>query len=175
MRYLALLRGINLGGKTMVKMEKLRETFEMLGFKNVKSYINSGNIAFDTRKTSEEKLVKQIEDAVEKGFNRRFSVMVREQALIPQLLASNPFDGEFQSHKEMHVLFLEREMDDDALKVLRADAPPEERFIARGREMFLHLPMGVAESLMGRGLIEKKLKIAVTARNWRTVEKLAEL
>ena len=186
MRYLALLRGINLGGKTMVKMEELRRTFEALGFENVKTYINSGNVAFDTdvgslhvSKGSSDsvarQLVEKIEDAVERDFGRRFSVMVRPQKAIEKILANNPFDGEYGSHKEMHVLFMEREISDDQLATLREAAPAGERFIAKGREIYLHLPMGVAQSLMGRGLVEKKLKIAVTARNWRTVQKLAEL
>ena len=175
MRYVALLRGINLGGGTMVKMEELRKTFEVLGFENVKTYINSGNIGFDCRKASESKLCKKIEDAVESKFGRFFSVMVRDQKSIDRVLENNPFEGEYSSHKEMHVLFLEREIPEKQLDELRAAAPKEERFVAEGREIYLHLPMGVAESLMGRGLIEKKLKVAVTARNWRTVQKLAEL
>ena len=63
MRYVALLRGINVTGKNMIKMEMLRSTFESLGFKNVVSYINSGNLAFDCSKTAEPKLVGKLEDA----------------------------------------------------------------------------------------------------------------
>lgn len=101
--------------------------------------------------------------------------MIREQKSIENILTNNPFDGQYESHKEMHVLFLECEISADQLSALRDAAPPKERFVARGREIYLHLPMGVAESMLGRGLIEKKLKIAVTARNLRTVEKLADL
>ncbi|MCE7962461.1 MAG: hypothetical protein DYH05_08185 [Acidobacteria bacterium ACB1] len=75
----------------------------------------------------------------------------------------------------MHVLFLKEPLSKDSLEEVRAGAPKDERFAAKGREIYLHLPMGVAESVLGRGLIEKKLKVAVTARNWRTVQKLAEL
>jgi uncharacterized protein (DUF1697 family) len=71
MRYVALLRGINVGGNTMIKMEELRKTFEALGFENVVSYINSGNLAFDARKTSETNLVNKIEAAVESSSPKR--------------------------------------------------------------------------------------------------------
>ena len=91
MRYIALLRGINLGGNVMVKMEELRKAFEGLGFENVKTYINSGNVAFDSRKTTESKLVDQIESAVEKMVGRPVAVMVRSQKDIERILAENPF------------------------------------------------------------------------------------
>ena len=81
MRYAALLRGINVTGKNMIKMETLRATFESLGFKNVKSYINSGNIAFDTAKTSDAKLAAKIHDAIQKEFGFNISVMVRTMAV----------------------------------------------------------------------------------------------
>ena len=175
MRYVALLRGINVGGNTMVKMEELRRTFEALGFENVTSYINSGNLAFDARKTSETNLVKKIEDAVELLIDKRVQVMVREQTDIERVIANNPFDGKYQSHKEMHVLFLKDKISAETEKLLLDSAPSEERFVAIGREIYCHLPMGVADSYLGRAQFEKKLEISVTARNWRTVQKLAEL
>src|SRR5690606_27820873 len=104
MRYVALLRGINVGGNTMISMADLKEGFGSLGFKNVTSYISSGNLAFDTRKTDEQKLVSRLEAMIEKDFGKKVSVMVREQDAIRDILANNPYEGEFESHKEMHVL-----------------------------------------------------------------------
>ena len=101
--------------------------------------------------------------------------MVRPQADIGKIVANNPYDGEYKSHKEMHVLFLNAELPEEKADQLRAAAPEKERFTVSGREIYCHLPMGVADSFMGRGLFERKLKVDVTARNWRTVEKLAEL
>ena len=175
MRYVALLRGINVGGNTMIKMEELRRTFEALGFENVVSYINSGNLAFDTRKGTEAKLVSKIEKAIEKDFGKTIPVMVREQTDIDRILDANPFDGQFAGHKEMHVLFLREEMPAEKQKQLLDAAPEKERFAIAGREIFCHLPNGVADSLLGKNYFENKLKVSVTARNWRTVQKLAEL
>jgi len=175
MRYIALLRGINVGGNTMIKMEELRNAFEALRFNNVASYINSGNLAFDTRKTDSTKLAARIETAIEKDFGKTVPVMIREQKDIGRIIDANPFAGEFESHKEMHVLFLTENMPKEKEEQLLAAAPEGERFAVRGREIFCHLPKGVADSLLGKSFIEKKLKLAVTARNWRTVEKLAEL
>jgi len=175
MRYVALLRGINVGGNTMIKMEELRKTFEALGFERVVSYINSGNLAFDSRKTSEPTLVKKIEAVVEQMIDKPVQVMVREQPELERVVANNPFEGKYQSHKEMHVLFLKSELSDEQIAWLTEASPKGEYFHVSGREIYCHLPSGVADSYLGRGQFEKKLKAAVTARNWRTVEKLAEL
>ena len=175
MRYIALLRGINVGGNTMIKMAELKKSFESLGFENVVSYVNSGNLAFDTKKMSETALVNKLEAAIEKDFSKTIPVMVREQKDIDRIVAGNPFDGEYESHKEMHVLFLKEEMPDAKVDQLLSAAAEGERFNVNGREIYCHLRAGFAGSLLGKGFIEKKLKVPMTARNWRTVQKLAEL
>lgn len=188
MRYVALLRGINVGGNMMIKMDELRKTFESLGLENVVSYINSGNLAFDVGSPrvrrphvikglleTETALIATIEQTIEKDFSLQIPVIIREQNDIERILTNNPFDGEYESHKEMHVLFLKEEMPNDKRDQLLAAAPEKERFAVKGREIYCHLPMGVAESLLGKSFIEKKLKLVVTGRNWRTVEKLVNL
>src|ERR671912_425296 len=102
MKYVALLRGINVGGATMMKMSDLKAEFEGLGFENVRTYINSGNIAFDAKKSAESKLIDRIESAIEKRFGRNVPLMVREQNDIERILNSNPFEGQYDNHKEMH-------------------------------------------------------------------------
>ena len=175
MRYVALLRGINVGGNTMIKMTDLKACFEELGFKNVASYINSGNLAFDTAKASETKLAARIEKAVEKMINKNVLVMVREQSSIKDVLKHNPFDGKYETHKQMHVLFLQDEVPTEKHEEALRWQTDKERIAIRGREIYALLLGGVAESLIGRGLLETKLKMPMTARNWRTVEKLAQL
>lgn len=175
MRYIALLRGINVGGNTMIKMTELKTSFETLGLKNVVSYINSGNLAFDANKTVEEKLVGKIEKAIAADFGLQIQVMVREQSSIAGILTNNPFEGEFESHKEMHVLFMKDKMPEEKQAQLLENNGENEKFAIRGREIFALLKLGVADSLLGKGFIERKLKIPVTARNWRTVEKIADL
>lgn len=175
MRYVALLRGINVGGNTMIKMSELKAGFENLGFENVVTYINSGNIAFDAKATAEAKLVSKIEKMIESAFGKNIPVMVRDRESINGLLANNPFDGEFESHKEMHVLFMRDNMPQDKQEQLMDRQTKDERFVIRGREIYTHLRLGVADSLLGKGYIERKLKVPITARNWRTVQKLAEM
>ena len=174
-RYVALLRGINVGGGNMMKMDDLKAMFAGLGFENVVSYINSGNLAFDTKKTAEAKLVDKIEEAVEAKFGKRVDVMVRSRADIERILANNPFDGQYESHKHMHVLFLKEPMPKEKEKLLRASAFPGEKYDVRDREIYNLLPNGVAGSLLTKGFFEKKPRVSYTGRNWRTVEKLVVL
>jgi uncharacterized protein (DUF1697 family) len=175
MRYVALLRGINLGGANMMKMDDLKAVFMELGFENVRSYINSGNLAFDTKKLSEIKLVEKIEKAVESRFGRSIHIMVREQKDIERIVKNNPFHGQYESHKHMHVLFLKESMPAEKAALLQASALPGERYEIRNREIYNLLPNGVAGSLLTKGFFEKKPVVPYTGRNWRTVEKLAEL
>lgn len=162
MRYIALLRGINLGGNNLMKMEDLRSVFESLGFENVKSYINSGNLAFDCAgprvskgDTYTSTLECLIEDAVESKFGRRVDIMVRPQAEIERILKNNPFEGKYESHKHMHVLFLKEPMPKDKEELLYASAFPGELYDVRNREIYNLLPNGVAGSLLTKGFFEK--------------------
>lgn len=158
----------------MINMTELKSSFEKLGFKNVTSYINSGNLAFDSR-SSESALGLRIEKSIKNDFGIDIQVMLRKQSTIADILANNPFDGEFESHKQMHVLFMKDEMPKERQKLLIEQNKPTEKFEVRGREIYALIKLGVADSLLGKGFIEKKLKVPITARNWRTVQKLAEL
>lgn len=159
----------------MIKMAELKKTFEALGFENVLTYINSGNIAFDSTAIKENKLIEMIEKAIEKDFGFMPQTMLRQQSAIARIIAVNPFDGQFESHKEMHVLFMKEEMSADIQDQLLAAQTDDERFAVIGREIYCHLKLGVADSLLGKGFIEKKLKTSTTGRNWRTVNKLVSM
>jgi uncharacterized protein (DUF1697 family) len=183
-RYVALLRGINVGGNTMIKMEELRAMFEALHFDNVVSYINSGNIAFDlpqgpgrskVSRQTELALISEVESAIQSQFGRPVQVVVRQQAEIDRIIADNPFAGEFESHKEMHVLFMKDHLPDEKRDQLLASALDGERYAVTNREIYCHLRQGFADSLLTKGFLDKKLKVIYTARNWRTVQKLSEL
>lgn len=158
----------------MLKMSDLKLCLEKAGLENVVTYINSGNVGLD-HAGSEAEVIELIERAIETDLGRVIPVMVRSRTAIDEVIAANPFEGEFESHKEMHVLFLKTELAEDRAEQLTNAAQPPERYSVMGREIYCHLPMGVADSLLGRSFVEKKLKVEVTGRNWRTVQKLAAL
>ncbi|MDQ3750797.1 MAG: DUF1697 domain-containing protein [Acidobacteriota bacterium] len=174
MKYVAFLRGINVGGKNKVKMETLREVFAALGFANVKTYINSGNVIFETSETDDNALAAEIEQAIQAEFSLNIKVMVRTISEIKGIIKNNPFDGQFTNDKDLHVLFLDEELPKDKRQLLLSNNNENEQFAVRNREIFCLLRVGVLDSLLGKDYIGKKLKTPATARNWRTVNKIAE-
>ena len=175
MKYVAFLRGINVGGKNQIRMETLRAMFAALGYRNVKSYINSGNIIFETAKTSDLKLAAKIEKAIEKEFSMNVRVMVRSMPEIEDVLENNPFAGEFEDDRHVHVFFLDEELPAEKREQLLSMNNDGERYAVRGREIFCHRTSEFNDSLMGKDYIGKTLKTPATARNWRTVNKITEL
>ena len=182
MRYVALLRGINVVGKNMIRMEALRATFSALGFENVQSYINSGNVAFDCISlhvskgvTVETELAAKIHQAIAKDFGFDISVMVRPMAEIDDIVANNPFAGQFENDKDVYVFFLERELIADQENLLLEQANESEFIAVSGRSVYYMLRIPFPDSALCKGFIDKKLKVAATARNWRTVKALAEM
>lgn len=167
-----MLRGINVGGNNMIKMETLRGTFAGIGFENVNSYINSGNLAFDTTRTDDGKLATAIHDAITRDFGFDISVMVRSNAEIDELIAGNPFEGQFESDKDLHLFFLNEELSDDQKSLCLTQATDNEQFAFSGRHIYCLLKISILDSAVGKGFIDKKLKVATTARNWRTVKKI---
>jgi len=175
MKYVAFLRGINVGGKNKIKMETLREVCTSIGFENVKTYINSGNVIFETRKTDDKKLAAKIEKTIEKESGLQIKTIVRSISEIENIVKNNPFDGQFENDKDLHVFFLDEEISDEKREMLLSNNNENEIFAVNKHEIFCLLRVSVLDSLMGKDYIAKKLKIPSTARNWRTVKKILEI
>ena len=175
MKYAAFLRGINVGGHNKIKMELLRETFAALGHANVKTYINSGNVIFETAKTNDNKLAAAVEKAIQADFSLNVKVMVRTFLEIEDIIRNNPFAGQFADEKNLHVLFTNEELTIEKRTLLLSNNNENECFAVRNREIFCLLRVSVSDSLLGKDYIGKKLKVSATARNWRTVNKIMEI
>jgi uncharacterized protein (DUF1697 family) len=174
MKYAAFLRGINVGGKNKVKMETLREICGAIGFENVKTYINSGNMIFETAESDDKKLAEKIEKAIEKEFGLNIKTMVRSIAEIEEIIKNNPFEGQFENDKDLHVFFLDEELPPEKGELLLSNNNENEVFFVQRREIFCLLRISVLDSLIGKDYLGKKLKVSATARNWRTVNKILE-
>ncbi len=174
-KYAAFLRGINVGGKNKIKMETLREVVGALGYTNVKTYINSGNVIFETAEADNVKLAVEIGQAIQNEFSILIKVMVRTIDDIKDIIENNPFAGQFENDKDLHVFFLDEELPAEKRELLLANNSENERFAVRNREIFCLLRVSVLDSLMGKDYIGKRLKVSATARNWRTVNKVLEL
>ncbi len=174
MKYVAFLRGINVGGHNKIKMETLRESLAALDYKNVKTYINSGNVIFETIEADDNALAAKIERAIQTEFSLNIKVMVRTISEIEGIIKNNPFVGQFTNDKDLHVLFLDEELTEEKKNLLMANNNKNEMFAVQNREVFCLLRVSVLDSLLGEDYIGKKLKTSATSRNWRTVNKIIE-
>ncbi|HEY7098759.1 MAG TPA: DUF1697 domain-containing protein [Terriglobales bacterium] len=176
MTYVALLRGINVGGNKIVHMEPLRKELGAIGFRDVKTYVQSGNVIFKAPQQACDKLSKQIEEMVSKRFGLSPSVIVKRAEDICAAVKNNPFLKEKGADvTKFHVTFLSAVPHKEGLMKLRDLSFPPERFCCVGSEIYLECPNGVGQSKLPIQLFEKLLGVRATSRNWRTVNKLAEM
>jgi len=174
--YVAMLRGINVGPHKRIKMDRLRESFEALGFEQVKTYIQSGNVVFNAGKGSAAALGKKIEDRTAGDFGFSASVIVRTSAELGEIIVANPFlKQRGVDHEKLHVTFLSDIPAAPALKQLAEFTIPPDQSRCVGREIFLHLPNGFSGSSLWRVPWEKALGVVTTTRNWKTVNAIYQM
>ncbi|TIS94602.1 DUF1697 domain-containing protein [Mesorhizobium sp.] len=172
--FVALFSGINVGGNRMVKMAELRSFFEELGFRDVATYVQSGNVVFRSAKGDAATLTKQLETAFEKKWGFHSRIMVRDLGWFERLVAENPYPEVAGEPTKLHAYVLEREPTPEETARLSEKCTGPERFEIRGDVLYLHAPEGLGKSVFAN-LIPRTLKVPGTARNWRTVLALLEL
>jgi uncharacterized protein (DUF1697 family) len=174
--FVSLFRGVNVGGHHKIRMDELKEVHEVLGFKDVFPYIQSGNVVFTSDDADLARLRRQIEDGFEKKFGFHVEVLVRTSAELREIIENNPFQSQpGRESKWVVVLFLAACPDDTAQDdLLKTYVGPEELFII-GKEVYIYYPNGIGRSKLSHSLIEKKLKTVGTARNWNTILQLQQL
>ena len=165
--YIALLRGINVGGKVL-KMADLKDAVAPLGFTDIQTYLQSGNMVFRTAESDNAKLAKRISDAIRDHKAIDVTVMVRDAAEWTKVVSGNPYLQAREFPKTVHAFILERMPEAERLDTLQAkEAGMEEWQIVDGT-LYLHTPDGFGKSVLGN-IIERVLKVPMTARNWNTV------
>jgi uncharacterized protein (DUF1697 family) len=162
-RQIALLRGVNVGGNKKVEMARLRALLERLGYTDVRTYVNSGNVVFTGPRRSE----KHLEQAIAAEFGFDVPVVLRSRDELAAVVQANPLRDVAQDPSRYLVVFC---ADEAATDLDPADFVPE-TFCIAGREAYLWAPGGIADSELAKWSFGAKS----TARNWRTVEKLLAL
>jgi uncharacterized protein (DUF1697 family) len=174
--YVCLLRGINVSGQKIVKMDKLRAAFEALGFADVKTYVQSGNVVFKAPTQDSAKLIKKIEEKVLREFGFSVPVVVKTSDEISAVIKKNPFLKEKGIDlSRLHVTFLSQAPEKTAVKMLDAIAAGADRFHCLGETVYLHCPNGYGETKLSNNAFEKVLSVRATTRNWKTVNQLREM
>jgi uncharacterized protein (DUF1697 family) len=172
----ALLRGINVGGKVMMPMADLRAFFEASGFTGAKTLLQSGNVIFTSKSGTSAALEKQLEPALNKKVGREIDLFIRDAAAWKKIIAENPFVEQAAHDPGRLVVYCLRSTPEaKALAVLKASIVGREVFRPGPSCLYIHYPDGQGESKFTNALIQRKLGIAGTARNWNTVLKIAAL
>lgn len=172
--WIALLRGINVGGRNKVSMQTLRSVLESVGCRRVRTYIQSGNVVFDSPSKSKRSLSKRLGDAIESHFGFRPNILVLTPADFRSAIQSNPFLDAQAEPKTLHFYFLESVPKSSELDTLSDLATETERFQLVDTVFYLHAPDGIGRSKLASG-VERKLGVAATARNYQTILALSAM
>jgi uncharacterized protein (DUF1697 family) len=173
--YLALLRGINLGPKNKIAMPQLSAMFTDAGCRNVRTYIQSGNVIFTAPCELSKPLPDLITAQIKIRLGHKVPVMLRTLAEMRAVVRSNPFLKEQTSEDILHVMFLGALPKPGAVQNLDPDRSPPNQFVLRGKEVYLRFPDGFARNKLTSSYFDSKLGTIGTIRTWRTVIKLLEL
>jgi uncharacterized protein (DUF1697 family) len=169
--YAALLRGINVGGNKKIAMPALKALFEELGFADVVTYIQSGNVVFRAARADAGAIEKRITDA----FGHEVTVILRTGAELSAAVKGNPFVSPKANLKQLYVVYLDRKPASGAVDGLDPERSPGDRFSLDGRELYLDLGNGAGRTKLTLDYLERKLGVKGTARNWNTALRLVEL
>jgi uncharacterized protein (DUF1697 family) len=173
-RFIAMFRGVNVGGN-ILKMDRLREICGKLGFKNTKTYVQSGNLIFETDRP-QSALCSLLEKRLAGETRLPVSVILRTPVELEMIISGNPFVKEKDIDRtKLHVTFLVKPALKEAVEKLAAIKAGADRFRVAGKEIYLHCPNGYGETKLSNNALQKVLGVNATTRNWNTVNKLLEM
>ncbi|MFK8013868.1 MAG: DUF1697 domain-containing protein [Gammaproteobacteria bacterium] len=173
-KWIALLRGINVGGHHKLPMQSLRDLLAALDYRDVDTYIQSGNAVFVSTQRSATAMAKDISNAVESAHGFRPPVQVLSVSAFRAAVAANPYDVSAGNEKHVHLFFLDGNPASQDLSPLDAYATAKEEYVLRKRIVYLHTPGGLGRSKVGAKL-ERFLETSTTARNLRSARRILAL
>jgi uncharacterized protein (DUF1697 family) len=174
--YIGLLRGINVGGSSMIAMSVLREFLEAVGCGRPRSLLQSGNLVFESTKRTGDEVERWLEAEATKRLRRTTEWFVRTPKEWQEVIARNPFREEAERDPgRLHVVMLKKAPGKPTVAALRAAIVGREVVEPGGRHLYAYYPDGAGRSRLTAAVIDSKLGTRCTARNWNTVRKLAAL
>lgn len=173
-KYVIFLRGINVGGKKKVPMTELKKTLANLGFENIQTLLNSGNVVFETKQTTEKELVEKISGQLKKTFGFEIATIVRSFEEIKSMVELDPFrEIEVNKNTRLYVSFLP-EKTKSVLSLPYVSDEKDFRILRRtDREVFSFLQLETLKSVDAMAFLEKEYGKNITTRNWNTIQKIA--
>ena len=174
--YISLLRGINVSGQKIIKMDALRHMYEALGFEQVQSYLQSGNVIFQAAEINTLELAERITAQIANTFGFDVVVLVLTTETLREIIQNSPFAGDAtKDNANCYVTYLERLSTSGAVESITSKALPEEKICFTDRAVYLYCPKGYGTSKLSNNLIESKMKVRATTRNWKTTVELMRM
>lgn len=173
-RYIALLRGINVSGQKKIKMADLKQTLENSGLQNVKTYIQSGNIVFDSEITETDMLQEKIHNAILNDFAFEVPVLVKISSQLEMILTANPFADEVEENR-LYFVLLKNPPVQSLVDEFNEVNFVNEDFSITNACVYLCCKNGYGNAKLNNNLVERKLKVQATTRNLKTMQKLIEM
>jgi len=174
--YIAILRGINVSGHKLIKMDALRKLFDTMDFKNTKTYIQSGNVVFQGKQAKAQDLEKKIANSILKEFGFEVPVLVKEVTELEVVLKNNPFINKRKEDiTKLHVTFLSAEPEKALVEKIKEGNYAADEFIVIGKTVYLFCPNGYGNTKLSNTFFENKLKLTATTRNWKTINELVSV
>ena len=171
-----MLRGVNVGGQKKIRMAELASLYKSLGLVNIKIYVQSGNVVFNSAKSNTSALANQIEAQISRLLGYSVYVFIRETTDFQRIIASNPFlNKKKEDPAKLHVTFLYRPPSEAKLASLSIPNDQGDEFFVGGQEIFLFCPNGYGRTKFSNTFFEKKLNVPATTRNWKTVMALHKM
>ena len=174
--YISILRGINVSGQKLIKMDALRKSYVNLGFDHVTTYLQSGNVIFTGKKADSGQLAQMISGQIEKDFGFQVPVIVLSIDKLQQIIDDNPFAGDVNKDKAfLHVTFLSSIPDKQDLNTIEEKKQNGEEVSFSDHAVYLYCPNGYGTSKLNNNFLEAKLKVTATTRNWKTTNELLSI
>lgn len=174
--YISILRGINVSGHRIIKMDALKKLYIDLGFINVQNYIQSGNVVFSKIKSKPDQLAKNIKDAILKEYGFDVSVLVKDADEMQNVLKNNPFlKKKDVDLTKLHVTLLSKLPGQTELSKLMEYSFLPDEFMISEKTIYLFCPNGYGNTKLNNNFFESKLKVKATTRNWKTVKELYKI
>ncbi|MDP4278021.1 MAG: DUF1697 domain-containing protein [Bacteroidota bacterium] len=174
--YISILRGINVSGQNLIKMDALQKLYENLGFHNVTTYVQSGNVVFKGDDFELNSLEQRISRQIEKDFGFDVPVIVLTVDKLKQIIDNNPFQNDLKKeHSYLHVTFLSSNPDHYAKKTIESKKQDEEEISFSENAIYLYCPRGYGKTKLTNNFLEAKLKVVATTRNWKTTNELFKI
>ena len=174
--FISMLRAINVGGQNKIPMPELKRLYEGLSLTNVTTYVQSGNVVFDSIDREPDGLAAEIQTRIEKVYGSKIFVFVRAVADFRRILESNPFlMARNEAPSFLHVTFLSQTPSQAQWDNLRAPDSTGDEFFSTSQEIYLFCPDGYGRTKLSNAFFERKLGLPATTRNWNTVQALYKL